>query len=268
MPKDEVSIRPKFNDLGLPGRKSNVLVSIVLATHNEVSNLPALLDRIESSIEFEHEIIFADDISTDGTRDYIAEYAKNHTRCKYIFSENMNGTALARYKGIRIANGDFIVIMDADLQHPPEKLNEMITSLEAGFDFVTCSRYIEGGSTGNRDPFRGLISRVAALLAKLLLRSARILSDPLSNYIAFRSNLSVPNVSWKGFELPLAIIGSNPGITIKEIPFDFRERDRGESSVISQHTFVMTYIKELIIYKKINNKEIKFANLVGDGVDS
>lgn len=226
-------------------------ISIVLATHNEFGNLPFLVKEIEENVNIPYELIFVDDDSRDGTREFIIDYSHNHENVKKIFSDKKRGTAIARYRGILAASNEYIIIMDSDNQHPPSMINEIVKYLEQGYDFVVCSRYLPDGSTGNRMPIRGLISRVAATISKSLLHSARRVSDPLSNFIGFTSKLSIPLVFWKGYEIPLCILSSNPQSKIKELPYTFRERENGISSVTSEYTFFITFLKELIIYKKI-----------------
>jgi len=232
-------------------RDRNVKLTIILATYNEIDNLPELLGRIERSVEIPFTIIFVDDGSTDGTREFIKDYCKSHD-AKFIFGNRKRGTLLARYKGIVTSNTEYILIMDSDLQHPPEIIMEMYRKLEEGYDFVSASRYISGGSPGNRKAIRGAISRAATFMSKLLLESANRLSDPLSNFIAFRSDLKV-NISenWIGYEIPMLILCSNSATKIAEIPFQFREREKGESQLTKTPMFLLWFIMEIIRYKKV-----------------
>ncbi len=230
------------------------VASIILATYNEAENLPELLIRIQNSANFDFQVIFVDDGSTDGTRDLILNYCKSHNGSRYIFRDNKNGTAIARYSGIMVATGHYIIIMDSDLQHAPEKIVDLYQSLEEGYDFAICSRYILNASAGNRMPIRGVISRTATLIAKLALKSARSLSDPLSNFVAFKSTLVVPRISWYGYEIQLAILSNNDNLKIKEIPYKFHERENGMSSITSSLTFPINFMREMLIYAKMLKK--------------
>lgn len=227
-------------------------VSIILATLNESDNLLSLLNRIGNSVNFDYEIIFIDDGSTDGTRDIILKYSETHNNCRYIFGDRKSGTAIAKYKGILEARGDYLIIMDSDLQHPPEKLMELFNAMEEGYDFVVFSRYLTEGSVGNRMPIRGVISRIAGFVAKIFLKEARQLSDPLSNFIGFRANLNIPEIKWFGYEIQLAILSFNPDLKIRELPYVFHEREKGSSSVTSTMRFPLIFLKEMLRYAKID----------------
>ncbi|MEM0135261.1 MAG: glycosyltransferase, partial [Thermoplasmatales archaeon] len=211
---------------------------------------PLLMKSIEDDVRIPYEIVFVDDISTDGTRDFILDYARSHGNIKYIFSEEKKGTAIARYRGTLEASNVYIIIMDSDNQHPPHMINEIAKQLYQGYDVVLCSRFISGGSTGNRKAVRGLISRIASLIVRLTLRKARHLSDPLSNFIGFRSSIKLPAVEWEGYEIQLAIFSSNDHLNIKEIPYVFREREIGKSSLTSSYRFIPVFLKEIFIYRK------------------
>ncbi|MCL4420637.1 MAG: glycosyltransferase [Candidatus Thermoplasmatota archaeon] len=228
-------------------------ISIILATYNEIDNLPELVSRIENSVTVPYEIIFVDDGSKDGTREFIKDYCSNHN-AKYIFSNKKRGTLLARYKGILISNSRYLLIMDSDLQHPPEKIVDMYQKLEEGYDFVSASRYMAGGSPGDRKALRGVISRGATFMARHFLQSANQLSDPLSNFIAFRRELKVQIFdNWVGYEIPMLIMSSNAEIRIAEIPFQFKERERGESKLTKTPAFFLLYLMELIRCRKLES---------------
>ncbi|MCW6168999.1 MAG: glycosyltransferase [Thermoplasmatales archaeon] len=232
-------------------REEKADLSIILATYNEIYNLPELVSRIENSVTIPYELIFVDDGSTDGTREFIMDYCENHN-AKYIFGNKKRGTLLARYKGIIVSNSKYLIIMDSDLQHPPEKIMDMYKKLEEGYDFVSASRYMEGGSPGDRKALRGVISRGATFMARHFLRSVNQLSDPLSNFIAFRKDLKVQIFdNWVGYEIPMLIMSSNAKLSIAEIPFQFKERDHGESKLTKTPAFFVWYFMELIRYRKL-----------------
>ena len=234
--------------------------SIILATYNESSNLPTLLKSIKRNLLIDYQIIFVDDGSTDGTREIILDYINQNPNSKYIFNNVKQSTLRARAQGIKRAEGEFIVVMDSDLQHPPELIPTFYRKLIEGCDIVIGSRYASGGSTGNRKPIRGLISRVAGELAHLLLKSSRKTTDPTSEYFAFKAGLFRDlNEKWRGYEIHLFLLAQNLDKTVCDVPYSFRERSVGESKVTDGLSFIKTYITELILAKKIelqNKKEL------------
>jgi dolichol-phosphate mannosyltransferase len=142
--------------------------------------------------------------------------------------------------------------MDADLQHPPDKLNDIYEKLKEGYDIVVASRYTDGGSPGNRKPLRGLISRVAAALAKTYIRNARNTTDPLSGFFGFKRGLRLNiNEQWRGYKTLLFLIASNPNAKIGEIPYKFVEREKGESKIVSGLDFMRIYLTELVLIKRV-----------------
>ncbi len=233
-------------------------LTIVLATLNEIDNLPGLvssLDLILGKRGLKYQFLFVDDNSSDGTKEFITNYCNENKFSKYIFSNYKESTLIARYRGIKNADGRYIIIMDADFQHPPEYVTDIYDNLLKGYDIVIASRYIKGGSTGNRKPVRGIISRIASELAKFSLNTSRHITDPVSCYIGLRSDLSLDiNNKWRGYEIGIFLRASNPYAKIKEIPYKFAERENGSSKVTSSINFIRIYLIELLLAKKLESK--------------
>ncbi len=226
--------------------------SIILCTVNEIENLPILVERIEKIAKFSYQIVFVDDGSTDGTREYITDYSKKHSNAKYIFNESKRSTLIAEYIGFKNSDGKFLIKLDADLQHPPEYITDIYENLKNGYDIVVASRYFNERSLGNRDPVRGLISRVAGALAFYLLENAKKTTDPLSGYFGFKNDLSLQiNEKWRGYKILLYILSSNPNARVFDIPYKFQERESGESKIAKGLQFIRIYLTELILVKRI-----------------
>lgn len=233
-------------------RGASVDISIVLATYNESQNLPVLMGKLELIGELRKQIIFVDDGSTDKTRDMILKYSNCNPVTKYIFNEGKQSTLKAQAQGILVSDSEFVVVMDSDLQHPPELIRAIYEKLQNGYDIVTASRFTEKGSTGNRVPLRGLISRVASFITKLLLRTARTTSDPMSGYFGFRRELFKPiNNEWRGYKMHLLVRAENPRARVCDIPYVFRERGNGNSNVVNGISFIRLFLTELIHVKKV-----------------
>ena len=95
------------------------LLSVVIPTFNEGGNIENLVSQIDEALEgINYEIIFVDD-SKDNTPDIIKEVSKKYPSVRLYHRENKSGLATAVLDGFRIARGDYIACMDADLQHPP-----------------------------------------------------------------------------------------------------------------------------------------------------
>jgi dolichol-phosphate mannosyltransferase len=150
--------------------------------------------------------------------------------------------------------------MDADLQHPGEKLNEIYGKLNEGYDIVVASRYVDGGSIGRREPLRGLISRLAEFYAKLFLVGAKKTTDPLSGYFGFRRGLKLEvNEQWRGYKSLLFLLSSNPNAKVKDVPYKFLERVDGKSKIVGSSEFIRIYLSEIILAKRLEVKNRKSA---------
>jgi polyisoprenyl-phosphate glycosyltransferase len=116
-------------------------ISVVIPAHNEEANLPILLDQIRSALpEGLHEIIVVDDGSTDDTLGVVKAASEADRRIKYIGLSRNFGHQTALRAGLKGASGDCVITMDADLQHPPRLLSEMVTKWQEGFKIVLTVR--------------------------------------------------------------------------------------------------------------------------------
>lgn len=115
-------------------------ISVVIPAHNEEKNLPLLFERVNSTmnkIGVDYEMIVVDDGSTDNTKGVIADLAAKSGECLkgIIFSRNF-GHQAALNAGLDYADGDAVVVMDADMQQPPELIEEMFKKYKDGADII------------------------------------------------------------------------------------------------------------------------------------
>ena len=119
-------------------------ITLLIPSYNEESALPLLFEKLneltESLDRYEWEILLIDDGSNDGTLEIIKSQAEKDDRIKYISLSRNFGKENAMLAGFDFATGDCMVIMDADLQHPPQVIPEMISHWEAGFEDVYARR--------------------------------------------------------------------------------------------------------------------------------
>jgi dolichol-phosphate mannosyltransferase len=143
-----------------------MLLSLVIPVFDEEEALPCLLQAIRPilmSMDCDHEIVFIDDGSRDGTRRLLRDAATADPRIKVLgFSRNF-GHQAAITAGLDFASGDAVVVMDADLQDPPELLPEMVALFRQGFDVVSAQRV---GREGDGMFKRGTASLFYALMRK------------------------------------------------------------------------------------------------------
>ncbi len=217
---------------------NSVDLTIVVPTFNEKDNVPVLVERLAKSLGdcCSYEVIIVDDNSPDGT----AEVAKRLAETRYPFlrvvvREKERGLATAIIEGMRRARGRYIVVMDADLQHPPEKVRELYrVAIETGADVVVASRYARGGGVKGWSRLRLLMSRTASLLAYLLVPESKATTDIMSGFFLVSRRLvegRLGELRPRGYKILLEIIGRLKPGRIAEVPYVFGERERGESKL-------------------------------------
>lgn len=227
-------------------------LSIVLATLNERDNLPELLERIFRLSLPDFEVIVVDDGSTDGTREFVAEFREREPRLRPIFHDGKQTTLRAQGQGIEAARGELVIVMDADLQHPPERIPAMVHELTTGAGLVVASRYAPGGSPGPRTVFRAAVSRTAEAIARLFLRDARPVSDPVSGYFGFRREIFLTlDPRYRGYKMLLFVLVMNRGRRCAEVGFRFEPRTRGSSKVTQTFGFVRVFLTETILARRL-----------------
>lgn len=125
-----------------------MLLSLVIPVFNESQTVPILISRVREALRgFHWQILFVNDGSTDETADIIHTVALSDSRIKLLsFSRNF-GHQAAVTAGLDFADGDAVVVMDADLQDPPELLPEMVRLFEQGYDVVSPQRVARRGET-------------------------------------------------------------------------------------------------------------------------
>src|SRR5947209_4149153 len=123
-------------------------VSIIVPTFNEAENIGPLVSQLAASGVSFHELLFVDAHSTDGTQEAIQSLSINHP-VRLIEQDRADiGLAAAIMSGARAADGEFLLVMDADLSHPPERIGDLLAPLFNGTaDMAIGSRYVTGGST-------------------------------------------------------------------------------------------------------------------------
>ena len=207
-------------------------VSVVLPTYKEGKNLREMVTRIFRSLDgdgFKGECIIVDDDSGDDIKSVCGQLEKEHD-VRLIVRKGERGLSTAVIRGLREARGEILVVMDADLSHPPEKIPEMVRSVGNGADFVLGSRYVDGGEIEeNWGFYRKLNSRVATMLACFL----TTLKDPMSGFFCIprRTLDACKELSPVGYKIALEVLVKSYARNVMEIPIVFSRRRHGESKM-------------------------------------
>ena len=216
-------------------------LSIIVPALNEGANLAALAERIDAAVrgrEGGYEILVVDDNSHDETRAVSEELSRRLPYRLIVREQPRDGLSGAVLCGISQTRGEYLVVMDADLQHPPERIPELLQPLEGGqADFVIGSRYVQGASTAEKwSVFRRINSRVATLLARPF---AGDTTDPMSGFFALRRSTfeRAQRLTPLGYKIGLELMCKCRVRTVREIPIHFAERTRGESKLTLKQQF-------------------------------
>lgn len=216
------------------------MISVIIPTFNEKENIRPLTDAIQNTLKgLSYEVIFVDD-STDDTPLVIEEVCQGSPNVRYIHRTEKKGLATAVVEGFKVAGGDILAAMDGDLQHPPELLFEMYEQIRSGIDLVLPTRYKSTDITERGDSNRGLNSRrkaasgIATMSAKLMLKSVRKVSDPMSGFFMMKKEV-IDGIEFKpiGWKILMEILVLGDYKKIVEIPYTFNERNAGKSKLNS-----------------------------------
>ena len=213
------------------------MFSLVVPTFNERPNIRPLLERIEAVLKqdpIDFEIILVDDNSPDESWKLAQEIAKEDSHLRVIRREGARGLATAVVSGWKAAKGEILGVIDADLQHPPEFLPDLLKPILRGFaDISVASRHASGGGVGEWNLLRRFVSRGAAAIAFLMLpRTLRLLRDPMSGFFLIkRSVIDSARLKPKGYKILLEVLAKGNYRRIVEVPYVFEERKDGKSKL-------------------------------------
>jgi dolichol-phosphate mannosyltransferase len=235
-------------------------VAIIVPTYKEKENIVTLVERIHNSLsKYDYEMVFIDDDSGDGTTELASSLSEKYP-VKIIVRKNKRGLASAVVDGIASVNSELIAVMDADLQHPPEVLPDIMKALENN-DFVMASRYIKGGSPGQWTLSRRIVSLVANLLALPL---AFKVKDRMSGFFGFkRAIVETASLSPTGWKIGLEILVRSKFKSVTEVPYTFVPRARGASKL--SRRIIWQYLQQLVDLYSYKYQILNFMVVGGIG---
>ena len=214
---------------------ATTILSIIIPTLNERENIEPLLALLTESLpNTAWEAIFVDDDSQDGTAECVRSLARRNPRVRCLQRIGRRGLATACIEGFLASASPYVAIMDADLQHDERLLLQMLVELNGGtVDLVVGSRYVPGGGVGDWDRGRARASGLATRLGRIICKAD--IADPLSGFFMCRREVferALPRMSGQGFKVLLDLLASSPEPPrVRELPYTFRERQRGESKL-------------------------------------
>lgn len=209
---------------------------MVVPTFNEAENLEWIVGRLRTA-EPEVDVLVVDDSSPDGTGEIADRLAAADPQVQVLHRTEKSGLGAAYVAGFKVAleqGYDVIGEMDADGSHQPEQLYRLRSAL-LDADLVIGSRYVRGGSVVNWPLFRRILSVFGNLYVRLLLGIK--VRDATAGYRLFRretlEKIDVNTVTTTGyvFQTDLAYRTVRSGLTVREVPIEFVERERGDSKM-------------------------------------
>jgi dolichol-phosphate mannosyltransferase len=220
-------------------------LAVVLPTYNERANIAPMIVRLEAALgPTGWEAIFVDDDSKDGTADEARRIAAADPRIRVLQRFGRRGLASAAIEGMCATAAPVVAVMDADQQHDPALLPQMLAAVNSGdCDIAVASRFAEGASmeAWNR-PDREKASALANKLARKV--TGVTLTDPMSGFFMLRTETlrrDAPRLSGIGFKILLDILATvDAPLRVKEFPLHFAARAEGESKL--DHTVAFEFL--------------------------
>jgi dolichol-phosphate mannosyltransferase len=207
-------------------------LTVVIPTRDERDNVVPLVRRLEACLPPGAGLLFVDD-STDDTPQVLAALGTSlpvRVLHRQVAQGGLSGAVVA---GLRAAGTDHVVVMDGDLQHPPELVRVLHErAVRTGADVVVASRYARGGDrTGLDGTLRRLVSSASTAMARRAFPGKlRGCSDPMTGFFCVRTAaVDLDALRPSGFKILLELLVRGGRLSVVEEPFAFAERAAGSS---------------------------------------
>lgn len=240
------------------------MLSVVVPTYNEAENLPRLAEVLaQALVGVEYELLIADDRSADDTIQVLKELTAQYPIRLISAGDRPRDLSLSVIDGVNAAEYDLVLVMDADLSHPPEVVPAMLAAIgKEPSCLVLGSRYTEGGSF-DRDwsLWRFVNSYVATMIARPLVNCG----DPMSGFFLFdRRNVDLQKLKPIGYKIALELMVRGKFVEVIEVPILFKDREIGDSKMNLQQQFkYLRHIRRLYLHKFGNLAEFVHFGAVG-----
>jgi dolichol-phosphate mannosyltransferase len=258
---------PRLLDVGSKGPgtlPADGTIDVIVPTFKEAANIPLLIERLaalRSSYSRSLRLTIVDDDSRDGSLEAVEALALPWVQL--IVRTGARGLSAAVLEGIERTTGEFIVVMDADLSHPPEAIPRMLEELRNGSDFVVGSRYVEGGVT--HDDW-GLLRWLNSRFATYLARPLTSIKDPMSGFFALeRETFALADpLNPIGYKIGLELLVKCRCSRIAEVPIAFADRIHGQSKLsLREQLRYLRHIRRLFMYRYRTSSEVMQFIVVG-----
>ena len=234
---------------------SNELSIIVPALNEEKNIEPLTLKIIEHIKKTKFEIIFVDDNSTDQSKKILLNLAKKYKFFNPILRKKKRDLTQSCFDGINKSKYKNILILDADMQHDPKYIPQMLKEFNKGQDIVIGARKLTSGKNKGLSETRRFASIFLIFFFKIFNIQTK---DPMSGFFLFKKDIYLKNKKrffGKGFKILADIlINSKTKLKAKDIPINFNRRYESESKMNTKilliliNFYIISLIKKFLTY--------------------
>ncbi|MBI3034063.1 polyprenol monophosphomannose synthase [Candidatus Woesearchaeota archaeon] len=243
--------RVSFSSGRLKRFPATMQVSVIIPTYNEESNIERLVKSLSSALRgFDYEIVVVDDASRDRTPEIIDRLSLSG-RVSALHREGVKGIFSALIDGVRVARGNYIVIMDADFSHPPEYVPVLVReAVKSGCDIVAGSRFLRGSvfiAPFARRVFPTLLNALCRFILGIKVTDVFTGFHAMKKERFLQIRFRYPS-EWGEFDMELLFKAQGMGFSMKDVPFSYRYRERGvsKSSGMKIVRYAFVYLRRAI----------------------
>jgi len=234
-------------------------VTVILPTYNEKGNIGRVIDQLQAEFtrvkQHQMDILVVDDNSPDGTQDEVKQAMRRHKHV-HLITGTKQGLGKAYIRGMDYAieklGADVVFEMDADMSHDPREIHKFLQKIDAGYDLVVGSRYIQGGSIPSN---WGIHRKIFSVTGNLIVRSILLnfsQHEWTNGYRAIRTSLyqqlRPELIEFTGYTFQVSFLHKAIllGAKITEIPIQFTDRTLGKSKIPAAE-YITNLLKYLLI---------------------
>jgi glycosyltransferase involved in cell wall biosynthesis len=210
-------------------------ISIVIPCYNESKTISKIYTEVNKFNNFEKEIIIVDDCSTDDSRTIIKKIAMSDPKVKTVFKDKNQGKGSALREGFKLAEGDFVIIQDADMEYDPSDYNKLLKPFfEAEADIVYGSRFIGGDYVRLHFFWHYLANKILTIITNIFTNLN--MTDMETGYKIFKTSV-LNSIKLKensfGIEPELTVKLAKKGYIFYEVPISYKGRSYQDGKKIT-----------------------------------
>ncbi|MEG5136373.1 MULTISPECIES: glycosyltransferase [unclassified Microcoleus] len=249
----QIPVVPTFGSTFTDADTPPIYFSLVIPTYNECKNVKSIVEQLsqllDGVIPGNYELIVVDDNSPDRTWEVAQSLTAEYPHLRVMRRSDERGLSTAVIRGWQASRGEVLGVIDADLQHPPETLLQLLSEIQRGADLAAASRHVDEGGVSDWSVVRRLLSRGAQIVGLIVLPGVvgRV-SDPMSGYFMVRrSCVAGKTMNPAGYKILIEVLGRGDIRWIGEVGYVFQERKAGESKVTGKQ--YIEYLRHLLILR-------------------